>query len=240
MTRAALVLLVTLLPAATLSCDKPAGGDAAASSAAPTASASPTPTQASPDPPPRPPDDLDIATIKKALKCPAEPKSGPCKVLASFAACKEWNAVSPAGDSRYLGRAYIVEGAKTSEQITVVRSKRVPTSEIAAGQLPVKIAITDIPKEEGAAFDQAERAIRAFERNDVPPRSNPTLEYIKKRSEWSDSHASRTVSGQVFVSTAGGAYLCQGPRQQLVVVQRSGKAGADADGLFAELWATSW
>ena len=240
MSRAALCLLVSLASAASLGCDKPSDGGSPSSSAAKAASPAPTQTASAAEPAPPPPDDLKVAELQKALKCPAEPKSGPCKVLVAFAACKEWNAVSPAGDARYLGRAFIVEGAKTTEQITVVRSKRVPTSEIAAGQLPVKIAITDIPKEEGAAFDQAERAIRAFERNDVPPRSNPTLEYIKKRSEWSDAHASRTVSGQVFVSTAGGAYLCQGPRQQLVVVQRSGRVGADGDGLFAELWATTW
>jgi hypothetical protein len=192
------------------------------------------------EPPPPAPDDLDLAALQKALKCPAEPKSGPCKVLVSFAACKPWNAVSPSGDARYLGRAYIVEGAKTTEQITVVRSKRVPSSEVASGQLPVKIAIADIPKEEGAAFDQAERAIRAFERSDVPPRSNPTLEYIKKRADWPEAHAAKTVSGQVLVNTGGGAYICQGPRQQLVVVQKSGAAGAGGDGLFAELWATTW
>ena len=240
MSRAALYLLVPLVSAVALGCDKPSGGGATASSAAPTASASPSPTQAAAEPPPPAPDDLNVAALQKTLKCPAEPKSGPCKVLAAFAACKEWNAISPSGDARYLGRAYLVEGAKTTEQIAVVRSKRVPSQEVAPGQLAVKIAIADVPKEEGAAFDQAERAIRAFERNDVPPRSNPTLEYIKKRSEWPDAHAARTVSGQVLVNTGGGAYICQGARQQLVVVQRSGRVGADGDGLFAELWATTW
>jgi hypothetical protein len=161
-------------------------------------------------------------------------------VLAAFAGCKEWNAVSPSGDARWLGKAYIVEGSKTSEQITLVRSKRVPSTEVAPGQLPVKISITDLPKEEGAAYDQAERAIRAFERNDVPPRSNPTLEYIKKRSEWPEAHAARTVSGQVLVNTGGGAYVCQGARQQLVVVQKAEAAGGGGDGLYAELWATTW
>lgn len=240
MSRAPLYLLVTLVSVASLHCDKPSGQGAPSTSAAPTASASPAPTASVAEPPPPPPDDLDLAALQKALKCPAEPKSGPCKVLASFAACKEWNAISPSGDARYLGRAHIVEGGKTTEQITVVRSKRVPSQEVAPGQLPVKIAITDIPKEEGAAFDQAERAIRAFERSDVPPRSNPTLEYIKKRTEWPEAHAAKTASGQVLVNTGGGAYLCQGPRQQLVVVKKSERVGADADGLFAELWPTTW
>jgi hypothetical protein len=235
-----LFVVAWVLPVA-MGCEKPSGGGAPSSSSSAQASAAPAaqapPTSTAPASPP--PDDLDVAALQKALKCPPDPKSGACRVLSQFATCKEWSAASPSGDARWLGRGYVVEGAKTSEQILMVRSKRVPSSEVAPGQLPVKVAITDLPKEEGAAFDQAERAIRSYERSDVPPRSNPTLEYIKKRADWPDEHAARTKSGQVFVNKGGGAYACQGAKQQLLVIQRSGGSGS-GDGVYAELWATTW
>jgi hypothetical protein len=244
MCRTALPLLVALVLSAATGCEKPGSPSGGGTSASATASASAVPSALPPasamEPAPPPPDDLNVAALQKALKCPADPKTGPCRVLAAFATCKEWNAVSPSGDGRWLGRGYGVEGAKTSEQFTIVRSKRVPSAEVARGQLPVKIAITDVPKEEAAAFDQAERAIRAYERSDVPPRSNPTIEYIKKRADWPEEHASRTKGGQVFVNQGGGAFACQGAKQQLLVIQRSSSAGDGGDGLYAELWATTW
>jgi hypothetical protein len=187
-----------------------------------------------------PPDDLDVAGLQKALKCAGNAKSGPCRVLAQFATCKEWNPVSPSGDARWIGQGFVVEGAKTTEIFSILRAKRVPTSEIGAGQLPVKIGLAELAKEEGTPYDQAGRAVRSYERGDIPPRSSPTLEYLKKRESWPDAHAVRTVGGQVYAITKAGTFACLGPKQQLYVVQRSSTIGSSGDGVYAELWATSW
>lgn len=224
-------------------CDKtPEGGAAAGSASALSSAKAPEPEPTANTPPPPVPDDLNVAALQKALKCNADSKHLPCRVLNTFASsCTPWNAVSPSGDARFLGRAEIVEGGKTSSQIVILRSKRVPSAEVGPGQLPVKIALTDLPKEEGAAFDQAERAIRAFERGDVPQRANPTMEYIKKRSDWPEEHAAKTVSGQVLANIGGGVFVCQGPKQKLVAVRLpSSSASASGDGLYAEMFATSW
>lgn len=245
MSRLALVSVVSLAAtviAAASGCDKaptPGSGAASASVSAPPPVSAPAPTPAQPAPPP--PDDLDAAALLKALKCVADSKLGPCRVLAGFASCnKDWNPVSPSGDARWLGAGYVVENGKTTEIISIVRSKRVPTTEIAPGQLPVKIGIAELEKQEGAAYDQAGRAVRAFERGDQPPRSSPTLEYIKKRENWPESFASKTVGGQVYSITQGGTFVCQGKKQQLLVVQRSSSKASSGDGLYAELYPTSW
>jgi hypothetical protein len=226
---------LTILAALALAgCDQaapaaPAGS--AAPSAAPAPSPAPAPAAAVPAP-----DDLDAAPLLKNLKCGGDAAAGPCSVVKRFGKCSPWDPAVPSGDGRWLGRGWVVDGGKTTDQITVVRARRVPTSEVGPGQLGVKIGIAELPKQEGPAWEQAERTIRAYERKDVPPRSSPTLEYVKQRADWPESFAMRTAGGQIYALTQHGTYLCTGPSRELLLVQR----GTGADGLYAELWATSW
>jgi hypothetical protein len=230
-----------LLPLAVVACNTspPAGGAPSASAPATVSAAAPAPTPAEPAPPP--PNDLDVAALQKTLKCAQDAKSGPCAVLASFKACKEWNPVVPSGDGRWMGRGSVVEGGKTTNEITLLRSKRVPTTEAGVGQLPARIAVTAIPATEKVAVEQAERAIRQFERHDVVPKSNAGLEFVKNLDSWPDAPARRTVGGQVLVvSPDGDTFVCQGPKQQLVVVRKAKGGSATGDGTYAEVWATTW
>jgi hypothetical protein len=229
MRRSALVLALALL-----GCDKPAPSAGASA----TASAAPVPTTEAA--PAVAPPDLDLAAQQRALKCGGEGKTGACGVLARMASCTAWNPVVPSGDGRWLGRGWVVEGGKTTDQITLVRTRRVGTSEVSPGQLPVRVSVTDLPKSEGAAYDHAERAIKAFERADVPPRGSPTPDYVNRRTDWPEASALRTTGGNVYAMTNGGTYVCQGPNRALLVVQRAPAAGASGDGLYAELWPTSW
>jgi hypothetical protein len=225
-------ILVALLLAG---CDTPAPGAAASASAA-TAAPAPT-TEASPA---AAPPDLDVAAQQRALKCGGEGKAGACGVLARMGSCTAWSPVVPSGDGRWVGRGWVVEGGKTTDQFTLVRARRVPSNEVGPGLLPVRISVTDLPKSEGAAWEHAERAIRAFERADVPSRGSPTPEYVKSRTDWPEVNALRTTGGNVYAMSTGGTYLCQGPNRALLVVQRASAAGAGGDGTYAELWPTSW
>jgi hypothetical protein len=219
-------------------CDNPAPPPPAASAAPTAAATAPSATAAAEALPPTP--DLDVPSLQKALKCGGDAKSGACGILAKAASCKPFDPMVPSGDGRWLGRGYLVEGAKVTEQFTVVRARRVPTSEVGPGQLGVKIAVADIPKQEGLAFDQADRAIRAFERADIPGKSHPTMEYVKARTDWPERAAVRTAGGQVFAVGENGTYLCQGASRTVLVVQRAASRGASGDGLYAEVWPTSW
>lgn len=236
---AALVLLNIGL----LSCDPPSppassGGAASASTAASAAAAASAPSSVAGVP--AAPENLDVAALQKALKCATDAKSGPCGVLARFDSCTPWNPVVPSGDGRWIGHGYVVEGKDTRRQITLVRSRRVPTSEVGPGQVPAKISVAEIPKQEGTAFSQADRAIRAYERTDIAPRGSPTLEYIKRKTDWPEYYATATTGGQVYLVAQAGGYVCQGPRKQLLVVQRAATRGSNADGVYAELWAATW
>ena len=222
--------------------EKPAGDSAApersGTPAAPSATPPLAPTQTAEAV--AAPDDLDVAALKKALKCAADAKSGPCAVLNAFGTCKPWNAVVPSGDGRWIGHGHRVEGGKTTEEFTIVRSRRVPSNEVGPGQLPAKVGITDIAKQEGQAHAQADRLIRTLERSDVPPRSNMALEHLKKRDSWPEGFSMKTVGGQVYVASEGGTFVCQGPKQELYLVQRAATRGGSGEGLYATVFAVSW
>ena len=227
-------LTLALLPIAVAACDSPPAPPPVASAAAPAAPpASPAPAAAAPP-------DLDVAALQKTLKCGGESKSGACGVLAKMTRCQTWSAAVPSGDGRWLGRGWVIEGSKTEEQLTLLRARRAPQSDVGPGQLGVKIAVTDLPKQEGAAHDQADRAIRALERSDVPPRGSEAIEYAKQRTAWPEAFAMRTAGGQVYALTQNGTYVCQGAKQTLLLVQRGSGGAASGDGLYAEVWPTSW
>jgi hypothetical protein len=186
------------------------------------------------------PADLDVAALKKGLKCANDAKSGPCFILAAFSTCTPWNAIVPSGDGRWIGFGHRVENGKTTDTPTILRARRVPANEVAPGQIPVKIGFMEIAKEEGSAYSQADKVIRALARADVPAKSNPALEFLKKREEWPEGYAVKTVSGQVYIAAHGGTFACQGPKQQIYVVQKAATRSSQSDGLYGELWAATW
>lgn len=210
------------------------------SAAVTTAATAPSSSPAAADPAPPAPADLDVAGLQKTLACAANAKSGPCSVLAGFAACKAWSAEVPSGDGRWLGRGYEVDGKTTTDQVAVLRLRRVPSSEVGPGQLPARLALGVIAKEEGSPFTEADKAIRALERSDVPQRGNAAMEHLKKMSQWSEAFVTRTVGGQVYGLSHGGLYVCEGPKRELHVVRRASTRTGAGDGFYATLWGATW
>lgn len=232
------LLLLAILPLHAAACDP-----SSPAPTAPSADASPSAAAVPPSPPPTPaaapPDDLDVADLQKTLKCGGQ-KAGPCALLAKVAECKPWSATVPSGDGRWLGRASVVANGQTADGYAIFRLKSAPLSDVGPGQLPARMALAELTKDDGAAHEQADRTIRAYERGDVPPKSSPTLEHLRRRDQWPDAFAVRTRAGHVYGIAQGGTYICQGPKQQLLVVQRAATRASSGDGVYAELWATSW
>ena len=224
-------------------CD-PKGGESGAgttaSSGAPASTSTSMAAPAATDPAPPPPPDLDVAALQKALACPAGAKTGPCGVLAGFASCKAWSGEVPSGDGRWLGRGFEVDGKTTTEQVTVLRARRVPTGDVGPGQLPARVALGAIDKETGSPFKEADKAIRAMERSDVPPKGNAAIEHLKGITQWSEAFVTRTAGGQVYGLSHGGLYACEGPKRELYVVRRASTRAGTGDGLYATLWGATW
>lgn len=219
----------------TIACDdspKPTG-------AAPSASvATTTPTQSAAAEVPTP-EPLDVAALDKSLKCGGK-GHGPCSVLQDFHDCIEWSPVTSGGDGRWLGEGYVVSNGAFVDQLTLLRSKRVPLTEVGPGQLPARIGTTTIPDEEGAVREHAEKAISAFKRGDVARKGNQAIAYIKDRQDWPEAFSMQSKDNQVYVAVEGGIHLCALKDQRLLLVKASNNRQHPADGLYATLWPVSW
>jgi len=186
-----------------------------------------------------PPEDLDVAPLREALKCPAEGGAGPCQVLSAFSKCKAWDGSVPSGDGRWMGIGYEVKKGKYEEQITLFRARRVALDEVGPGQIPTKLGLTHLPSD-NSAHAKAKSAIRSFTRHDVPARRNPAVTYVNELKEWPEYTAIHTVGKRVYMVFEGGGFMCTGDKQQLLLIKRDATRGSVGDGLYAQLWATSW
>jgi hypothetical protein len=228
-----LLLLAAL--AALAACDDKPKPDAAAPTASATAAA---PSASATEPLPTP-EALDVDALKKALKCGAA-GHGPCSVLAELADCKQWDPVTQSGDGRWVGEGYVVDTGAFTEELTLLRTRRVPLDEVGPGQLPAKISIDKIPDDLSGERENAQKAIGAYKRGDVPTKFNTGVEYIKKREDWPEAFSMKAKGNQVFVAVDGGAHLCALPDQRLLMVRRAASPKHPADGVYAMLWPVSW
>src|SRR5262249_8527263 len=168
-----------------------------------------------------PPDDLDVDPLRRALHCGGGARSGPCGVLSWFGACAKWVGALPSREGRWLGRSYVVEGAKTTEEVALVRVRR---GGVGAGELPYQVGFEKIKRTDDG-YSMAERAIRALERHDIVPKSNAIADDLKKRTAWTEVSGTETRGGQIYVVTKGGGFLCRTSTQNLYVAQRSSAHG---------------
>ncbi|MEM9694036.1 MAG: hypothetical protein AAGA56_15925, partial [Myxococcota bacterium] len=126
-----------------------------------------------PQPAPPPPPPLDVARMQKALNCPPEAEDGPCEVLANFGDCVDWNPVIASGEGRWLGRGFEVENGIPKPEIHMMRSRRVPTNEVGAGQLGAKIAIARLPTDDEGLVTTAKKAVETYRMGDIAIPSSP-------------------------------------------------------------------
>lgn len=231
---AALVAVASLAGAA---CEKtspsPTPGQAAAS--ATTAPATPTPAEPAPPPP-----ELDVAAQEKALGCPRAHKDA-CRILAEFASAGTWQAQMPSGEGAWVGRAVVVSGKLDSVESLVLGARRVPTSEVGPGDLPLKVALGPMPGDQSAATD---KLVSALARGDTAPKSNAALAYAKSWRPASARAATKTTGSSLRLVSDASVYLRQTSAQKVLVVQigaaAPGKVVAAGDASYAELWPVSW
>lgn len=185
------------------------------------------------------PEKLDVASLRSALKC-AGKAAGPCEVLEDFKECGPFNPVTQSGEGRWLGKGYVVKNAAFVEEFTLLRSKAVPASQVGAGTLQARMAIDNIPDDRGGEKSNAEKAINAFERGDVPLPTNTAIRYVKERAEWSEAPVMAAEDNQLYVASGSGAYLCARSKQRVYLIRRSSTRTHAADGVYAVLWPVSW
>jgi hypothetical protein len=186
-----------------------------------------------------PPNALEVDKLKASLKC-GKGGHGPCEVLQEFQECQKFDPITQSGDGRWLGQGYVVKKSAFIDELTLLRTRRVPLAEVGPGQLGAKIATGNIPDDRVAERRHAEAAVRAFRRGDVAKQTNAAMDYIKGRTEWQEAFSMQAKDNQVFFAAAGGGYLCAKDKQRLLMVRLSGDREHPADGVYAVMWPVSW
>ena len=229
MPRGALLLLLGLV-----ACKDEPAPTAATATATATAAAAPTATAA-----PQTPEALEVEALSTALKCTAA-GHGPCGVLLEFKDCIAWSPVTESGDGRWMGHGSVVKNGAFTDEITILRSRRVPTAEVGPGQLGAKIAINAIPDDRSLELEEAKRAINAYSRGDVPRPSNAGVGYLKELSTWSEGFSAQAKDNQIYSANQGGAWLCAKKDQRLLMVRLASTREHKADGVYATLYPVTW
>jgi hypothetical protein len=185
------------------------------------------------------PEPLDLAALKKSLKCSGKTASGPCPVLAKFEKCRDgWSPITQSGDGRWIGHGSVVKKGQFIEDYFMMQSKRVGLADVAPGALGVKVALVEVPDDLESA---AGKAFRALDRGDTVKKGNHAVDHVNERKDWPEAYAQQADRHQVYVAAGSGTFLCGDPETQAVhVVRLAGSQEHQGDGIYATLYPTKW
>jgi len=226
-----------LIPIALVACDDKPSPTATPSATPAATTAKPA---AKPTAKPPPPEALAVNDLKKSLGCVADAKEGPCAVLEAFGDCVAWSGQTDGGDGRWIGVGYDRHDGKVTEEVTIVRARRVPLDEVGPGQIGAKLAVSSIPNDKTTLIQEGKRAAKALFRGDIPKPQNPAMKYVNERKDWSESFAYEAKQNQVFAQGGGGSYFCNLKDQRLLVIKLADVKANPGDGVYAMVRPTKW
>jgi hypothetical protein len=225
------------LLAALGACSKPRSdsrpvASAAVSASEPAAIASaPTPAVAHAAPP-----DLDVAALEKKLGCSGKKGHQACRLLADFARAERWPADPPSGHGRWVGNAIKIEKGAEKRVLLIFYAERVPTAQVAAGDLPVKIGTGSMPDE---LETHGTKLVNILSRGDVPTKKNHAAPFVDDFVPRESQGAINTTGRSVRLITDN-VFIRQGNRKLYYVETKTGGSDEPGDGVYAELWLASW
>jgi hypothetical protein len=213
-------------------CDKPAPPMREAAPVAPSTSEATMPA-----PPPVPPD-IDITPISKQLKCGGSVHKDVCRVLDEFAKAERWKVQMPSGEGRWIGTAYQLEKGADKTELLLLSARVVPTNQTSPGDLPLRVGTGPVPDDVRTA---GAKLASALSRGDTVPRNNPALAFSKTWVSGHEYAVLPTTGPSVRLVAERETYLRQGAAQKIILVQpRQGADSTAGDGMYAEVWPTSW
>jgi hypothetical protein len=231
-------LVLPLVALTLLACTKPAPtapADAAASSeAAPSAPAQAFRAR---------PEDIDVVRVREPLKCTPGSKKPVCMVISDFEKSDAWNLDTIRGtDARYFGQATVIEKGQTRTPYVFIIVKKVPTNDVPAGDLPIKVAVREL--EAGLKSEQvhAPRLLRGLESDDVSSKYSATLTYLKAYAPANWDGANVTTGPSTILHSEGGVYVRESKQRKLYVVRLTAISpdSQPGDGMYAMLHPVSW
>jgi hypothetical protein len=207
------------------------------STAAPS-SATAAPSVAEPTPAPPAPADINATALSDDLKCA---KTGPkqaCRVIKEFAQAQRFTAQTPSGEGRWVGQAFVVEKGVESTKEIILWAKRVPTSQVGPGDLPIKLGYDFFP---GELKSHAEKLVRALSHGEPPSPRNQAFPFAKSLVPTVQRVIVNTNGQSVHVTSEESIYIrAKAPRNVYLVNPSNARGAGTGDGMYAELWLSDW
>lgn len=182
--------------------------------------------------------DIDLPGVQNRLGCSGKQVRQACRVVRDFAQAQHWSAQMPSGQARWIGYAYRIEKGAEKRELMVVHAERVPTNQVGAGDLPIRIASGSLPEELEL---HGNKLVGALARGDVVTKKNRALPFVETFASNNQRGATDTAGTSVRLVSEENWYLRQqSPRKLLLVGPQNGSSDTAGDGVYAELWLATW
>ncbi len=234
-TKAAVALALFV---AVLGCeDKKQKATAASAAASATSVASvPEPNKVAEAPRPAPAD-IVLDPLLKDLKCDKKSKADSCRVLNEFAEATRWIVQTPAGEGRWIGQAFVRDKGVEKKQLLMLWAKTMPTSQVALGDLPVRVGTSTLADD---LVEHGFKMVAAISRGDQPSKRNQARPEVESFVPATHRGAVNTAGASVRLISEETVYLRQVGRKVLMVMPSQAQSAAPGDGTYAEFWRATW
>lgn len=188
------------------------------------------------------PVDLDLGALEKNLSCGRGSVKAACDVVEQFVKASHFDGKTPSGESRWLGRAQVVEGGKARTEYWALYLHTVPTARVGAGALPLMVGMAPIPTR---AHSHASRVFGTLSRGKHRAKSSDPILRMLEEFQPKDERAlvqTTGVSAQTIEAVSEDvAFLRQPELKKLLVIRPAlGGAANAGDGIYMEFWQTTW
>ncbi|MGE5786333.1 MAG: hypothetical protein ACM3ZE_17170 [Myxococcales bacterium] len=188
--------------------------------------------------PPRPaPADLGLEPLIKSPTCDKNSQADSCRVVAEFAEGKRFIAQTPAGEGRWIGNAFVREKGIEKKQLLILWAKQVPTSQVGAGDLPVRVGMGTLDDE---LVEHGFKMVNALSRSDQPSKRNQARPAVDTFVPTTQRGAVNTAGVSVRLIAEEPIYLRQSGRKVVMVIPNQSSGAAPGDGTYAEFWRATW
>jgi hypothetical protein len=180
---------------------------------------------------------VDLAAFVKDLKCGDKATTESCRLLTEFRDAKTWNFKLPAGEGRWVGNAILREKGAEKKQLMILWAKRMPTAQVGAGDLPLKVGTGTLQQE---LLDHGFKMVRALSQGDQPSKRNQARPVIEAFVPGTQRGAVATQGPSVRLISEEPVYIRQQGRKVLLFSPNLSQGAKTGDGTYAELWLSNW
>jgi hypothetical protein len=188
------------------------------------------------------PSDIKLTEVKQQLDCAKGTLKNACAVVKEFESAPRFKADTPSGESRWFGKAYIVEKGTERMEYLMLVSRTVPTATVGASSLPLGISMGGFPIEVQVEAATMWRKLSSGRHR--TNRRNLAFKHLEAFEPKNEQGAINTTGTSVQLIPKLGediGYLRQPELKRLLMVRPSlARDSSPGDGTYVEFWQATW